>query len=215
MLEFLNNLGAVTLGFEGGQHDSAEAIDNHEALVMSALKFAGILSDEHLIKPFENKLALTAHGPGIYEVRYRHAIEAVDVFTMLPGYNNFDPIRAGTVVATDRNGPIRAQENGVVMMPLYQKLGVDGFFLARRVRRFWLWVSWLLRKARLPALVSLLPGVSLDENDPYSLIVDTRIARLLPLQVFHLLGFRKRRWDGNKLTVSRRRHDTTSPFKTR
>ncbi len=43
MLEFLNNEGAVTLGFEAGQHASAEAIDNHEAIVMNALVSSGIL----------------------------------------------------------------------------------------------------------------------------------------------------------------------------
>ena len=46
-----------------------------------------------------------------------------------------------------------------------------------------------------------------------TLIVDTNIARLFPLQVFHLLGFRRRRWVGNKLVVSRRKHDTDAPFK--
>jgi succinylglutamate desuccinylase len=132
---------------------------------------------------------------------------------MSPGFDNFDPVRAGDPIAQDRNGPVRAPERGVIMMPLYQKLGEDGFFIARQVRKFWLWLSWLLRKARVPALVHWLPGVSLDENDPYAVIVDTRIARFVPLQIFHLLGFRKRRWSEDRLVVSRRRHDTTSPFR--
>jgi len=45
MLEYLNNAGAVTFGFEGGQHDSLEAIENHEALIWLALVNSGILAE--------------------------------------------------------------------------------------------------------------------------------------------------------------------------
>jgi hypothetical protein len=58
-----------------------------------------------------------------------------------------------------------------------------------------------------------LPGVKRNPADEDSLIVNTRIARVFPLQIFHLLGFRKRRWREEKLVVSRRKHDTKSPFK--
>ena len=49
-------------------------------------------------------------------------------------------------------------------------------------------------------------------TDETTFLVDTHVARFLPLQIFHLLGFRKRRWRDDKLVVSRRRHDTISPF---
>jgi len=213
MLEFFNNLGAVTLGFEGGQHESEDAVANHEALVMAALKHAGIINCEPLTGPFEEHLSRAAGGRRIYEVRYRHPVRDGDKFVMTPGFNNFDTVRKADVLAHDEYGPVTSPETGVIMMPLYQKLGEDGFFLARRVKRFWLAVSWLLRKTRIPALAPLLPGVSRDPKDPYTVIVDTRIARLVPLQIFHLLGFRKRRWSAQKLVVSRRRHDTVSPFR--
>jgi hypothetical protein len=57
-----------------------------------------------------------------------------------------------------------------------------------------------------------LPGVWRDPADADSLVVNTRVARLFPLQIFHLLGFRKRRWRNHHLIVSRRRFDTRSPF---
>ena len=132
---------------------------------------------------------------------------------MKPGYSNFDPIRKGEVLGTDRNGKVSAIEKGLVLMPLYQKLGEDGFFIGREISPFWLGLSGILRRIGIQKIVHWLPGVVQDEHDPGTLQVDTGIARLFPLQVFHLLGFRRRRWSGNKLIVSRRRHDTAGPFK--
>jgi hypothetical protein len=47
--------------------------------------------------------------------------------------------------------------------------------------------------------------------DADTLVVNTRVARFLPLQVFHLLGFRRRRWEGSVLVVSRRKYDLAGP----
>ncbi len=92
-------------------------------------------------------------------------------------------------------------------MPRYQPLGDDGFFLGRKVKPFWLKVSSLLRRMRLGDFMHLLPGVARHPVDSDTLIVNTRVARLFPLHIFHLLGFRKRRWKNNLLEVSRRRYD--------
>ena len=82
-------------------------------------------------------------------------------------------------------------------MPLYQKLGEDGFFIARRVAPFWLRVSAFLRSMNAERLVRVLPGVRRDPEDEERLAVDTKLARFFPLQIFHLLGYRKLRWEGN------------------
>jgi hypothetical protein len=97
-------------------------------------------------------------------------------------------------------------------MPLYQKLGEDGFFVGREVSRFWIWLSGVLRRLKLANLMPLLPGVNVSASDPETLEIDTRVARFFPLQIFHLLGFRRRRWRGSQLIVSRRKFDTMSPF---
>ena len=111
MLEYLNNVGAVTLGFEGGQHLSGETVKNHEAVIWLALKNAGLLSaedvpdHEFIVRPLA---AGKNHSP-IVEVRYRQAIGDDDEFDMNPGFNNFDPITKGQVLAHDRYGSIRQQ----------------------------------------------------------------------------------------------------------
>ena len=99
-----------------------------------------------------------------------------------------------------------------MLMPLYQDQGNDGFFLGREVKRFWIRLSRFLRNIDAARLMKYTPGVSEHPENDMVLIVNTRIARILPLQVFHLLGFRKMRWREEKLIVSRRRHDTKSPF---
>jgi len=215
MLEYLNSAGAVTLGFEGGQHHSQQTITNHEALVWMALVNAGILDEEEVPRYEERKKVLIGGDDSarVFEVRYRHAITPEDEFEMNPGFNNFDKVRAGQVLGTDRNGPVVSTEKGIVLMPLYQRLGEDGFFIGREISPFWLKVSKVLRQIKVQNIVHWLPGVHKDVNDPATLIIDTRVARLFPLQVFHLLGFRRRRWINNKLVVSRRKHDTDAPFR--
>jgi succinylglutamate desuccinylase len=214
LLEHVNNLGAVTLGFEGGQHYADSTIEAHEALVWSALYNSGILDQgkgEGVGK--WNDVLRRATGRGrILEVRYRHAIVPEDDFRMNPGFNNFDPVQRGQLLAKDARGDVTSSETGLILMPLYQKLGEDGFFLGREVAPFWLWLSGVVRHAKLYNLMPLLPGVRRSEGDPDALEINTRVARFFPLQIFHLLGFRRLRWSANSLVVTRRRFDTAGPF---
>jgi predicted deacylase len=217
MLEYLNSAGAVTLGFEGGQHLSEETVRCHEALVWLSLVNAGIL-ERNDVPEFDRhfkQLSRDGRRSRVFEVRYRHAITADDFFEMNPGFNNFDVVHAGQVVASDIYGSVPVTEDGVMLMPLYQKLGEDGFFVGREISPFWLRVSELMRNMGLQNVMHWLPGVHRDPIEPETLVVNTRVARLFPLQIFHLLGYRRRRWINDNLVVSRRRHDTVSPFVTR
>ena len=215
MLEYLNNAGAVTLGFEGGQHISAETVKNHEAITWLALVNSGVLSETDLADQglYRGQLDAGRGGSSIVEVRLRKEISDGDEFEMNQGFNNFDPISKGQVLAKNKYGNILAGESGLILMPLYQKLGDDGFFIGRVISPFWLLLSGILRRIGIQRLIHLVPGVRRDPDDTGKLIVNTNIARFFPLQVFHLLGFRRHRWVGNKLIVSRRRHDTSGPFK--
>lgn len=214
ILEYLNNLGAVTLGFEAGQHVSESTIDNHEALIWLALVNSGNLGKAD-VPNFENKrriLEKATGKPRILEIRHRQAVKPEDEFEMRPGFENFQPIKRGDSLAKDKKGEIKARESGLILMPLYQKLGEDGFFIGREISPFWLTVSRILRKLHVSDFIHILPGVKKDSSENGNFIVNTQIARFFPLQIFHLLGFRKRRERDNKLIVSRRRYDTKSPF---
>jgi succinylglutamate desuccinylase len=215
LLEYINNLGAITLGFEAGQHDAVSSIDNHEAVIWNALVAGGNLRPQDFPEFDHYRCALkrASGGSRVIEVRHRHAITPEDEFVMEAGYKNFQPIRRGQVLARDRKGEIKASETGLILMPLYQKLGDDGFFLAREVKRFWLRLSAALRRLKLGHYMHLLPGVRRDSRNENFLIINTRIARIMPLQIFHLLGFRRLRWNDNHLVVSRRAFDVEGPEK--
>ena len=214
MLEHLNNAGCVTLGFEGGAHGDPATIQNHAAMIWLALVNAGVIWEEDvpLLEIQEAKLGHQLSHARIVEVLHREAVAPEEEFVMNAGFNNFDPILKGQVVASNKHGEIRSPRSGLILMPLYQKLGNDGFFIGRGVSRFWLWLSEMLRRAKVQSFVEYLPGVSAEPNDPETLTINTHVARFFPLQIFHLLGFRRRKWVDDQLVVSRRRHDVDSPF---
>jgi succinylglutamate desuccinylase len=213
LLEYLNNLGAITLGFEAGQHEALSSVDHHEAMIWNAVVATGNLGREHVVdlERWQSVLKRAGRGSRVFEVRYRHSIRPEDNFRMRPGFRSFEPISRGQVLATDVAGDVTARESGLILMPLYQRLGDDGFFLAREVKRFWLRLSALLRRFRVGNCMRMLPGVRRDSQNKDVLVINTRIARLLPLQIFHLLGFRKLRWVENSLVVSRRAYDLVGP----
>ncbi len=215
MLEYINNLGALTLGVEAGQHEAMTSVDHHEAVIWNATASTGNLLRKDLPELDQSRSLLRRAGGGrrVVEVRHRHAIVPEDHFKMEPGFRNFQAVRRGQVLARDRTGEIRARETGLILLPLYQPLGDDGFFLGREVKRFWLSLSGLLRKLKTGHYVHRLPGVRRDPLNENVLIINTRIARILPLQVFHLLGFRRLRWTDKYLVVSRRAYDLDAPTK--
>ena len=215
LLEYVNNLGAITMGFEAGQHDAITSIDHHEALIWNATASTGNFRRADLpeLDRSQSLLKRASGGMKVVEVRHRHTIMPEDRFKMEPGFTNFQAVRRGKVLARDRKGEIKAGETGLILMPLYQALGNDGFFLVREVKRFWLKLSALLRKLKVGHYIHLLPGVRRDPLNENFLIINTRIARILPLQVFHLLGFRRLRWTDKYLVVSRRAYDLVGPTK--
>jgi predicted deacylase len=212
ILNYINELGLAAIGFEGGQHESPAAADNHEAAVWLTLAAAGCLRPED-VPDFARQRATLRRAAGglppVLEVRYRHAIGAEDEFVMKPGFTNFTEVEKGEVLARDRRGEVRAGERSRVFLPLYQKLGEDGFFLVREVRPFWLKVSALLRALRLDAALPLLPGVRRHAARRDALVIDPHVARWYVIEICHLLGFRGHAPEAGRIVVSRRRQ---TPF---
>lgn len=215
LLEYINHLGAITMGFEAGQHEAITSVDHHEAVIWNATVATGNFRREDLVELDHWRSVLKRAGGGrrVVEVRHRHAIVPEDGFQMEPGFRNFQPVRRGQVLARDRSGEIEARETGLILLPLYQTLGDDGFFLGRDVKQFWLNLSALLRNLKVGHYIHLLPGVRRDPLDENVLVINTRIARILPLQILHLLGFRRRRWTDKYLVVGRRSYDLAGPTK--
>ena len=203
LLNYLSEQGHVSIGFEGGQHASPSAVENHTAAIWSVLTTASCLRPQDASErtPPEQPVC------PVLEIRYHHLLQANDDFVMEPGFTNFQSVRRGQLLARDRHGQICAPESGQILMPLYQGQGADGFFLVRTVRRFWLRLAVRLRRLRLERLLPLLPGVRRHPDQAATLVVEPRIARWFVMEIFHLLGFRKKRQQAGKLLVSRRWHE--------
>lgn len=207
LLDYLDRRGLVTVLYEGGQHEEARAVDRCEDAVWIAVAAVGLLPESRLPRAAEARKRLsreTRRLPRVLEMRYRHAIEEGGDFRMRPGYRNFQPVAAGEVLARENGGPVRAPEDARILMPLYQEQGEDGFFMVREFRPIWLHVSALLRRLGVGRLVHWLPGVRRDPERPGVLVVDRRVARLFALHLFHLLGYRRHREEGDVLVVVRR-----------
>ncbi len=207
---FVGPLGVITAGFESGQHDDPASVERAEAAIWIALEGCGLLGDAGRPEVAAARRRLAPEGAGlpkVVEVRYRHAIGSDTGFRMDPGFLNFQPITRGQRLASDRRGPITAPFDGLMLMPLYQEQGADGFFVVRRVRRIWLQASAVVRRWHLERVLHLLPGVQRHPELPDTFVVDQRTARWLARELFHLLGFKRLGRPGRRLVMARRLHD--------
>ena len=195
LADYMDSLGHVSAGFEAGQHTSSLAVDHLESLIWIALVSAGNLSQEQVreIPNHYRRLADCCRDlPSFIEVRYRHPVKREDEFVMQPGYRSFQEVESGQLLARHRQGDLTAPGRAFLLLPLYQKEGEDGFFLAAAVRPFWIQLSAWIRPLRLDRLFHWLPGVRRHPEEEGVLLVNRKIARWYTLELFHLLGFRRR-----------------------
>lgn len=125
--------------FEAGQHNDPEAVNRFEACLWLTLVGLGCLKAEEVPNFKQYLKLLTNIGkdlPDMVRFVYRHPVNHADQFVMLPGYTNFQPISKGELLAHDKNGPIYSPRDGMILMPLYQKQGEDGFFIVEEVHEF-------------------------------------------------------------------------------
>jgi succinylglutamate desuccinylase len=196
LAEYWTRRGAIAFCVEGGQHDDPGAVDNLAAAMWMALARAGVI-DATLPEVAHARALLDARRAGLprlLEVVRRHAITADDAFVMEPGFLNIASVARGRLLARDRRGEIRAPDDGAVVLPLYQKLGSDGFFWARPVSSRRMKLADLLRRLPVDALAPLLPGVDDDAEHPHRVLVrDDAVGATLVRRVLTLFGFRRRR----------------------
>ncbi len=204
LAEYMTARGATTLSVEGGQHANPGSQDSLEAVVRVALWASGVAARGD-VPGLDAAMALLerARGrlPHLIEVLSRHAITAEHGFRMEPGFANIQRAQAGDLLARDRHGEIRAPHDGMVLLPLYQAQGDEGFFFGREVSPLRQRVAGALRRFRLDTLLPLLPGIRGGRD---SLEVAAGVADLYPSGLFSLFGYRQIR-PGEQGLVYRRR----------
>jgi succinylglutamate desuccinylase len=132
LMNMMYRLGLTGIVFEGGQIGSTEALEVHTAGIWTLMAGLGCLHPKDVpdYRRHINRMIDAAVGlPKAVQTRYRHALTPGDGFAMKPGYGNFHPVLKGELLAHDRNGPVFAPRDGLLLMPLYQEQGEDGFFL--------------------------------------------------------------------------------------
>lgn len=206
LLSYINELGYVAFGYEGGQHDDLSAIENHIAFIYLTLAFTGCVNKEAV--NFDHYYQLLAKSSidtrEFYEIFYRYKVKPNEAFKMNPGFFNFEKIRKNQRIATSDDKPIKVKKSGRIFMPLYQGKGDDGFFTIRKIPSFLLHLSIPLRQKRLDKYLVLLPGVNWYCNKKETLIVNRKIAWLFPKQIFHLFGYRSRKADKTHFIMNNR-----------
>jgi Succinylglutamate desuccinylase / Aspartoacylase family len=203
-LNRVNALGHMAIGFEAGRHDDPNTVSNHASFIRLVLHHSNVFHLEGDLLNIEEKQLDCNLGKRFFEIRYRHELHSEDQFQMKLGYENFDPIKANELLAHVKKIPLFAPFKGRLLMPLYQKMGNDGFFIARRVFVVALKSSEILRKFSWTRLLTILPGVRKDPDSKRWIRVNRHTARFLTIPIFHLLGYRCGRQSDKYLFFTRR-----------
>lgn len=122
------------VAFESGQHDDPAAVDNHEAAVWLLLEKAGCLNASLIpdFSEFHRRLIRASKDiPRYLEVVHRHEIVPADAFNMHPGFSNFHQVYQDEPLARDARGEVLCPYSGLMLMPLYQPQGEEGFFIVK------------------------------------------------------------------------------------
>jgi succinylglutamate desuccinylase len=121
----------VAVTFESGQHDEPLSINRAIAAITNFLRIIGSVRDSD-VENRHNQLLIEfcKDLPRVAELIERHDIVPEDSFVMRPNFQNFQR----QIIADDINGPVAVDKDCLLLMPLYQKQGEEGFFLIKEVK---------------------------------------------------------------------------------
>lgn len=207
LLSYINELGYVSLGFESGQHNEQEAVENCIYFIYLSMVYAGLIKAEQVpeIDSYYEQLKMNAKAlDEIFEVVYLHRIRKYEEFKMKNGFQSFQKIERGLPIAISNNREIRSRYKARIFMPLYQKKGEEGFFIIKPIRPFFLKLSAALRHLRFDGLLVMFPGITWENKNKAALRVDLRVVKYFAKSIFHLLGYRNRKEDATHLLIYNR-----------
>ncbi len=137
-LHFFNEttfkIPTAAAAFEAGQHEDHVSVNRSIAAIINCMRSIGAVCPEDVENRHDDILVeYSKNLPKIANLIKVHSIKAGDDFEMQPGYQNFQPVVKGELLAHDRHGEIRSPADAMILMPLYQPQGSDGFFLVKQV----------------------------------------------------------------------------------
>ncbi len=124
----------MAIAFEAGQHEEVASVDRSISAMVSCLRTIGCV-EKRIVESKHDELLreYARYLPRVVQFRYVHHIQPDDNFVMQPGYQNFQKVTMGELLAHDQHGAIHAKESGRILMPLYQTQGEDGFFIVKEM----------------------------------------------------------------------------------
>lgn len=127
-------INTTSLVFESGQHTDPLSVNRSIAALICCLRNARCINTQdvenrhiEILKEYARDL------PEVTQLLYRHQVSETDQFEMFPGYKNFQMIQEGEPLAKDRHGTVVSPYPGLILLPLYQKQGSDGFFIIKQL----------------------------------------------------------------------------------
>ncbi|MCB7480349.1 succinylglutamate desuccinylase/aspartoacylase domain-containing protein [Christiangramia sediminis] len=133
---YLSRIGMTGFVFEAGQHTDKTSQENHEGVIWLALKEACSLDLSKIVtypECVDRFVKKNAPEQKTFEILYRHGLEDSDIFEMEPGYENFQKIEKGELLAKQNGNKVKSEWDAYIFMPLYQAQGNDGFFVVKEV----------------------------------------------------------------------------------
>ena len=126
------NYKTSAITFESGQHEDPLSVNRAIAAIITCMRTIGSVKSTDVENQHSELLKkYSADLPQVARLLYNHSIGKGDNFKMNKGYQNFQKVVAGEVLAKDAKGEIKCQCDGMILMPLYQEKGEDGFFIIK------------------------------------------------------------------------------------
>ncbi|MGB5982679.1 MAG: succinylglutamate desuccinylase/aspartoacylase family protein [Nonlabens sp.] len=132
---YFTDRGLTGFTFEAGQHDDPDSQRHHQSMIWLILEQACDL-DLNSIATYPKcveSLKTDAPDQKTFEISHRHEIKKADDFKMKPGFENFQKISKGELLAHSNGEEIISTWDAYIFMPLYQGQGNDGFFVIEEV----------------------------------------------------------------------------------
>ena len=128
--KWIDNHQLVSLAFEAGQHQNPLSITMSVAAMVNCLRAIGNVHEDDVEGKHDDVLKAYAAGlPEICSIIYKYPVKDATKFEMLPGFEGFQKIYKGQLLAIDEGVEVFCPQDGRILMPLYQKQGHEGFFI--------------------------------------------------------------------------------------
>lgn len=189
LLNLMNDLGHVSLAFEGGEHYAKNSINELKTFCYKALYQSGMVSYENLIDMGIDEKYFKSKRARYFEMIFRQVLKADDKFEMCGNYLNFQKLKKGERIAKLNSHSIYAPKAYQIFMPLYQKKGEDGFFYIKHINRFKLNVAKFFRKIHAENLLTIIPGI--EKKNFYTIKIPRSFLKFIPKRIMFALGYRK------------------------